>query len=263
MLSQARQKKKWSVDPRNSAWSNDQDRYGVKMMKKMGWNTDRGLGKKEDGNKNHVKVQHKADNKGLGCSLSYEKNWVAHQDDFSSLLNQLNSHSQTLHEDFKGPNIAVTNLEKQSKSQKLLHYNKFSKGKNLSLYKQEDMSAIFGTTAKLVPVTVAASKTDDCSKDASALVKTKSAHKRKSNTTPEDFTVNSQYSIQEYFKMRQAALPCVLAKNGDTAAHKKDTLCQKTYEMFEGALSECGNEASIKLDHKPKRKKKCSQKKKC
>lgn len=33
----ARKKQKWSVDPRNSAWSNDDNKFGQKMLEQMGW----------------------------------------------------------------------------------------------------------------------------------------------------------------------------------------------------------------------------------
>lgn len=33
----ARRKRKWSVDPRNSAWSNDDSKFGQKMLERMGW----------------------------------------------------------------------------------------------------------------------------------------------------------------------------------------------------------------------------------
>lgn len=33
----ARRKQKWSVDPRNTAWSKDESKFGQKMLEKMGW----------------------------------------------------------------------------------------------------------------------------------------------------------------------------------------------------------------------------------
>lgn len=36
-LCPARRKQKWSVDPRNSAWSNDDSKFGQKMLERMGW----------------------------------------------------------------------------------------------------------------------------------------------------------------------------------------------------------------------------------
>lgn len=33
----ARRKQKWSVDPRNSAWSKDDSKFGQKMLERMGW----------------------------------------------------------------------------------------------------------------------------------------------------------------------------------------------------------------------------------
>ncbi|XP_077345314.1 PIN2/TERF1-interacting telomerase inhibitor 1-like [Lithobates pipiens] len=59
MLSQPRRKQKWSVDPRNSAWTKDDSKFGQKMLEKMGWS------------------------KG-------KDKWIPHQDDFNHLLPELN-----------------------------------------------------------------------------------------------------------------------------------------------------------------------------
>lgn len=32
-----RRKQKWAVDPRNTAWSNDDSKFGQRMLEKMGW----------------------------------------------------------------------------------------------------------------------------------------------------------------------------------------------------------------------------------
>lgn len=37
VLYPARRKVKWSVDPRNSTWSNDDSKFGQKMLERMGW----------------------------------------------------------------------------------------------------------------------------------------------------------------------------------------------------------------------------------
>ncbi|NWX87131.1 PINX1 inhibitor, partial [Nothoprocta pentlandii] len=86
----ARRKQKWSVDPRNSAWSKDESKFGQKMLEKMGWSKGKGLGAQEQGNTEHIKVHVKNNMLGLGATINHEDNWIAHQDDFNQLLAELN-----------------------------------------------------------------------------------------------------------------------------------------------------------------------------
>ncbi|PKU37658.1 pin2 terf1-interacting telomerase inhibitor hypothetical protein [Limosa lapponica baueri] len=86
----ARRRQKWSVDPRNSAWSKDESKFGQKMLEKMGWSKGKGLGAQEQGNTEHIKVQVKNNTLGLGAAINSEDNWIAHQDDFNQLLAELN-----------------------------------------------------------------------------------------------------------------------------------------------------------------------------
>ncbi|KAG8445839.1 hypothetical protein GDO86_010577 [Hymenochirus boettgeri] len=72
MLAEPRRKQKWSVDPRNSAWSNDDSKFGQKMLEKMGWSKGKGLGAKEQGSTEHIKVQKKNNTLGLGASQNHE-----------------------------------------------------------------------------------------------------------------------------------------------------------------------------------------------
>lgn len=105
-LCAARRKQKWSVDPRNSAWSKDENKFGQRMLERMGWSkgkvrvkmcwfvfrdwqwTDellnisvtcyvfsflcQGLGRSEQGSTDHIKVKVKNNNHGLGTTASYE-----------------------------------------------------------------------------------------------------------------------------------------------------------------------------------------------
>ncbi|NXL47172.1 PINX1 inhibitor, partial [Podilymbus podiceps] len=86
----ARRRQKWSVDPRNNAWSKDESKFGQKMLEKMGWSKGKGLGAQEQGSTEHIKVQVKNNTLGLGATINYEDNWIAHQDDFNKLLAELN-----------------------------------------------------------------------------------------------------------------------------------------------------------------------------
>ncbi|CAB1454855.1 unnamed protein product [Pleuronectes platessa] len=72
MLAEPRRKQKWSVDPRNSAWSKDESKFGQKMLERMGWSKGKGLGRTEQGSTDHIKVKVKNNSYGFGTSASYE-----------------------------------------------------------------------------------------------------------------------------------------------------------------------------------------------
>lgn len=91
MLAERRRKQKWTVDPRNTAWSNDDSKFGQKMLEKMGWSKGKGLGAQEQGATEHIKVKVKNNHLGLGATNNNEDNWIAHQDDFNQLLAALNT----------------------------------------------------------------------------------------------------------------------------------------------------------------------------
>uniref|UniRef100_A0ACB8G8T4 PIN2/TERF1-interacting telomerase inhibitor 1 n=1 Tax=Sphaerodactylus townsendi TaxID=933632 RepID=A0ACB8G8T4_9SAUR len=146
----ARRKQKWSVDPRNSAWSKDESKFGQKMLEKMGWSKGKGLGAQEQGNTEHIRVHVKNNNLGLGASVSHEDNWIAHQDDFNQLLADLNNRHGQNDAEFESVEQKRTfNLEEKSKiSRKRVHYVKFAKGKDLSSRSEDDLSCIFGKRQK-------------------------------------------------------------------------------------------------------------------
>ncbi|KAI9247970.1 hypothetical protein BDA99DRAFT_564943 [Phascolomyces articulosus] len=90
-LAGAKTKQRLSEDPNNLAWSNDQSKFGFKMLMKMGWAPGKGLGVNEDGNKEHVKIRLKENTLGLGADKRTTDNWLGNTDAFSQLLADLNS----------------------------------------------------------------------------------------------------------------------------------------------------------------------------
>ncbi|XP_056872891.1 PIN2/TERF1-interacting telomerase inhibitor 1 [Takifugu flavidus] len=191
MLAEPRRKVKWSVDPRNSTWSNDDSKFGQKMLERMGWSKGKGLGRSEQGSTDHIKVKLKNDSYGLGANVSYEDNWIAHQDDFNELLAQLNNHhgqnksSEPLPEEEKGFSLE----EKSKMSRKRVHYTKFTKGKDLSSRTETDLNCIFGRRTKPVKEEEQVSSSSD-SQDETSVTN----------------TVTSSLSMQEYFAQRMARL---------------------------------------------------------
>ena len=58
-------------------------------MEKMGWEKGRGLGVNQQGETDIIKVRHKDDSKGVGFK-GHDDTWIAHQDDFTAVLAELN-----------------------------------------------------------------------------------------------------------------------------------------------------------------------------
>uniref|UniRef100_A0A8C8HN28 G-patch domain-containing protein n=1 Tax=Oncorhynchus tshawytscha TaxID=74940 RepID=A0A8C8HN28_ONCTS len=186
-------KQKWSVDPRNSAWSKDESKFGQKMLERMGWSKGKGLGRTEQGSTEHIKVKVKNNQLGLGTTASHEDNWIAHQDDFNQLLADLNNcHGQnTANEapsEEKQQEKSFSLEEKSKTSRKRVHYMKFTKGKDLSSRSQTDLACIFGKRG--TKLTAPATKVTTPEPDVEAITK----------------TVTSNLSMQEYFAQRMAQL---------------------------------------------------------
>ncbi|XP_014803884.1 PREDICTED: PIN2/TERF1-interacting telomerase inhibitor 1 [Calidris pugnax] len=200
MLAEPRRRQKWSVDPRNSAWSKDESKFGQKMLEKMGWSKGKGLGAQEQGNTEHIKVQVKNNTLGLGAAINHEDNWIAHQDDFNQLLAELNDcHGQGETESSVNNRKKTFSLEEKSKSsKKRVHYMKFAKGKDLSSRSEDDLSCIFGKRQKSM-------KTQE------DLTSPESQEEKQGNnwlSEPRDGynTVKSVLTVQEYFAKRMAKL---------------------------------------------------------
>jgi Pin2-interacting protein X1 len=54
-------------DTQNQAWAQDKSRFGSRMLEKYGWSSGKGLGKKEDGIAEHVRVVKRSEALGLGA----------------------------------------------------------------------------------------------------------------------------------------------------------------------------------------------------
>ncbi|XP_012879640.1 PREDICTED: PIN2/TERF1-interacting telomerase inhibitor 1 [Dipodomys ordii] len=189
MLAERRRKQKWAVDPRNTAWSNDDSKFGQRMLEKMGWSKGKGLGAQEQGATDHIKVQVKNNHLGLGATNNNEDNWIANQDDFNQLLAELSSHhgqetaAPSDHKEKKS-----FSLEEKSKiSKNRVHYMKFTKGKDLSSRSKTDLDCIFGKRQSK-----------------------KTAEEECSTSTPDgnesSTTTTSAFTIQEYFAKRMSQL---------------------------------------------------------
>lgn len=91
MLAEPRRKQKViNLRAKNSIWSNDPNKFGQKMLEKMGWSSGKGLGANEDGIVEHVVALYKNDEKGFGYEDRNDQ-WTKHEDDFNALLANLSN----------------------------------------------------------------------------------------------------------------------------------------------------------------------------
>merc|ERR1711977_39738 len=180
MLAEPRSRQKWSQDPRNTNWSNDKTKFGYQMLTKMGWSEGSGLGADLSGNTSHIKVNKIGSNAGVGLKKSHEDDWIAHQDDFNSLLSALNGNP------VKSETTSVENKMKASKHR----YTKFVKSKDLSNASSDDLACIFGQRGKSTPI-----------------VEVKSNEGKSDDGENGDLkTIESTLSMNEYFAKKMAAL---------------------------------------------------------
>lgn len=142
MLAEPRRRNKWSLNPRGNHWANDQNKMGQKLLEMMGWSKGRGLGREEQGDIEPVRLNYKCDTKGMGFK-GHDDGWLAHKEDFNAILSELNGTDAASKEDEA---ITVKSLETRSKSSKArVHYQKFTRGKDLSRCSAEDLACILGT----------------------------------------------------------------------------------------------------------------------
>ena len=141
-LAEPRRRQKWTLNPRGNLWANDESKFGQKLMEKMGWEKGKGLGANENGRVEvtflkfqsvfphftrkfqHISARLKDNNKGIGFE-GHDDTWLAHQNDFQSVLAALNiQHGDAGKEMSESEKKA--NLEELSKkSKKRVHYQKF------------------------------------------------------------------------------------------------------------------------------------------
>eukprot|EP00668_Euglena_longa_P011271 GGOE01013662.1.p1 GENE.GGOE01013662.1~~GGOE01013662.1.p1 ORF type:complete len:179 (+),score=25.73 GGOE01013662.1:55-591(+) len=82
---------KVSADPNNTAWANDRSRFGFLMLQKMGWTEGSGLGKSEQGEKDHIKVKRLPTGAGLGAATEEHVSWTVHKTAFEEVLSKLSA----------------------------------------------------------------------------------------------------------------------------------------------------------------------------
>ncbi|KAL1122249.1 hypothetical protein AAG570_003654 [Ranatra chinensis] len=149
MLAERKQKVKYSINPRGNDWAKDSNKFGQKILEKMGWSPGKGLGASEQGMTDVLRVTYKNDTKGFGCKDKEE--WLKQQEEFRCLLAKLSGSEEAgIHNQLK-PIEKSQSLEKRSQeSRTRVHYRKFTRGKDLSRYTAKDLSCIVGVAMNVV-----------------------------------------------------------------------------------------------------------------
>uniref|UniRef100_A0A0C9QN04 Pinx1 protein n=1 Tax=Fopius arisanus TaxID=64838 RepID=A0A0C9QN04_9HYME len=150
MLAEPKRKQKWTLNPRGKHWSEDSNKFGQRMLEKMGWTSGKGLGAHEQGMIEHVRVKFKDDAGGIGYSKDdQDKYWTEHQENFNDLLQKLQTGTENSAEApkeiKKSTDLSGKSLEMKSKqSRARVHYQKFTRGKDVNKYSTKDLANIFG-----------------------------------------------------------------------------------------------------------------------
>merc|ERR1712130_602226 len=125
-----------------------------------------GLGAKGDGMTQHISLKLKDNNKGIGFD-GHDDTWLAHQNDFQSVLAALNIEHGEAGKDLSETEKKANLEELSKKSRRRVHYQKFVRGKDTNNYSVEDLGCILGTKSEKVKSISAPSspKPDDDKQD--------------------------------------------------------------------------------------------------
>ncbi|KAI8819545.1 uncharacterized protein EV422DRAFT_568516 [Fimicolochytrium jonesii] len=147
-LAGPRNKQRIGLDPQNKGWKDDKNKFGHKMMEKMGWTEGKGLGANEDGHTDHVKVRLKENNLGIGADRRTVDNWLDNNSAFDALLKGLNDGAEETTEVAEVRKVEETEVEEQPRTTvahgRLYHRKKFLRNKLVSNYDAKDLSMILG-----------------------------------------------------------------------------------------------------------------------
>ncbi|XP_012534525.2 probable E3 ubiquitin-protein ligase bre1 [Monomorium pharaonis] len=136
MLAERRRKQKWSLNPRGKWWTEDSNKFGQRMLEKMGWTKGKGLGANEQGITEFSATSYKNDTTGVGFDKNVEA-WTEQMDKFSEFLQQLNETQDQV--DIEDSNLNGQSIELKSK-ENYVHYKKFTHGKGTNKHISKDLA---------------------------------------------------------------------------------------------------------------------------
>lgn len=173
----------------------------------MGWSKGKGLGANLNGTQDFIRVRYKNDIGGLGFSARDDQ-WTENEFTFNSLLKNLNGENGKEEESKEEAVNKIKSLEEKSKkSRSRVHYQKFTRGKDLSRYSEKDLANIFGK--KSLNESYKVEKEDESSSDSVAEV---------AETVEDSKMINTGVSIVDYFKSKRQNVATKISddvKNGN------------------------------------------------
>eukprot|EP00126_Sphaerothecum_destruens_P005037 Sdes_comp18518_c0_seq1m8562 len=249
----SRRKMKWSQDPNNTNWSQDEGKFGFKMLEKMGWKKGKGLGISEQGKTDFVKVKRKEDSFGIGAKINHSNNWLEHQNAFDEILSRLNSKEEHVEEKELKEEVAeekTSCLETKMKNSKRLFYSKFVKNKNVSQYSEIQVANIFGRK----PVKKGSGeKCDEFNED-----------QKKSGCVNSILPiVESSVNMNDYFSQKMKLLKDLseISKGENLKMEEKSETLKRKETFQEEFVEISGENKKMKKENKEKKKEKTEKKK--
>ncbi|KAI8801893.1 hypothetical protein BJ742DRAFT_835322 [Cladochytrium replicatum] len=172
-LAAPKTKQRIQVDPQNKTWSTDKNKFGFRMLQKMGWKEGNGLGVNQQGITEHVKVKFKEDKIGVGADRNNSDNWLENATAYTALLESLHertkegsetapqkskeseesSSSEDSESDSNEESSSSDEIESPAQSTvhhhprhhgRLFHRNKFLRNKNVGAYAENHLAEILG-----------------------------------------------------------------------------------------------------------------------
>jgi len=221
--------------PRKTHWTEDENKFGQKLLEKMGWKKGSGLGKDGQGDPEVIKVAIRSDKKGVGWDDSANDVWKESNFQYEQLLQELNKQHavQNLEPNTseeksisaedgsqgqmdgsgdtadpcsgKRVSLRLKKMEKSSKKlRKRIHYHKFVRAKDLSRCSEKDLKAIFAIKPIESDKNSIVNKTSNDDGDVNAV--SPAFESTESDEKPkEQVLVTQQLSVNDYFAQKLAA----------------------------------------------------------
>jgi len=132
-----------SRDPINKQWANDKEKFGLKMMVKMGWTEGKGLGANEDGMTDYIKAKKLKDREGLGVTVETRNDWDVNNRDLDDIFVSLNANHVPVQKESASESDEEVEENKVSIPRHLI-VQKRHRAKNVRNYSKTDLAAILG-----------------------------------------------------------------------------------------------------------------------
>ncbi|XP_060870241.1 PIN2/TERF1-interacting telomerase inhibitor 1-like [Metopolophium dirhodum] len=181
-------------------WTNDDSKFGQRMLEKFGWSKGSGLGKNKQGISENIRVDHKVHPTGLGFIANNVDDWFKAGEEYSRLLSQLTEKFDQYQElsESNGDTTSKKSLVQNSlNSKSRVHYHKFTKGKDLTQYKRDELTCILGKGVKDDGEILNGLNMEEYFKSKKERLKIKTDKHDTSTTVEYDLTNNNDNNMQE------------------------------------------------------------------